>query len=390
MHRTTKILPLLVLVTVLAAGSFGLSSPAYSQATPALQDSAESARSAFDLLPTEFLNELGGVRTEIEEVLTIKNVPTRSTTFNILDLMLNGWIDGAYGEYLIQDESRNAQTATVKGLGRISVLVHQFDSNDSSWPLAEALNAEWRAIGTRLDSVPEYGDVSVAYHVDGAEASETVSIVQIDRWVVEVIGSYLRQTKPSDSESSDIGLLWDRYLFPAVEHIVGQAVKATKASPTTPESEASEFEQEPVKPVAHFDYPGYEHSDGPVQYVEHPPVGGVHDYEWYTCQYYDVILRSENAVHSLEHGAVWITFDSGLPDEQKALIKSITEEQGYILASPMLNLPAPVVASSWNNQILLEGADDPDLRRFIAIYKQGPDTPEIGASCTGITEPGGA
>jgi hypothetical protein len=94
-------------------------------------------------------------------------------------------------------------------------------------------------------------------------------------------------------------------------------------------------------------------------------------------------------VHSLEHGAVWITFDPNLPQDQRDQIRALTEEQAYVLASPMEGLPSPVVASSWNNQIQLESASDPDLRRFIATYKQGPDTPEPGASCTGIDNPEG-
>jgi hypothetical protein len=115
----------------------------------------------------------------------------------------------------------------------------------------------------------------------------------------------------------------------------------------------------------------------------------MHDSVWYTCQYYDTAIRTENAVHSMEHGAVWITFDPNLPQDQRDQIKRLAEEQAYIIASPMEGLPSPVVASSWNNQIQLESANDPDLRRFIGTYKQGPDTPEPGASCTGITNPEG-
>jgi hypothetical protein len=148
-------------------------------------------------------------------------------------------------------------------------------------------------------------------------------------------------------------------------------------------------DEEPVGAVATYTYPGSEHTEGPVQYTEVPPVGGPHDSVWYTCRYYDTAIRTENAVHSMEHGAVWITFDPNLPQDQRDQIKRLAEEQAYIIASPMEGLPSPVVASSWNNQIQLESANDPDLRRFIGTYKQGPDTPEPGASCTGITNPEG-
>ncbi|MEZ4495267.1 MAG: DUF3105 domain-containing protein [Thermomicrobiales bacterium] len=150
-----------------------------------------------------------------------------------------------------------------------------------------------------------------------------------------------------------------------------------------------DLNQAPEGEVTSYTYVGNSHTESPVVYDQTPPVGGAHDSVWYTCQYYDTAIRTENAVHSLEHGAIWITFDPNLPNDQKNAIKNIADEQGYILASPMEGLPAPVVASSWNHQILLQDANDDDLKRFIATYKQGPDTPEPGASCSGITNPEG-
>jgi Protein of unknown function (DUF3105) len=61
-----------------------------------------------------------------------------------------------------------------------------------------------------------------------------------------------------------------------------------------------------------FEYAsGQEHVTTPVTYTESPPVGGPHDPEWADCTgtVYDVDIRHENAVHSMEHGATWITYD---------------------------------------------------------------------------------
>jgi hypothetical protein len=35
--------------------------------------------------------------------------------------------------------------------------------------------------------------------------------------------------------------------------------------------------------------------------------------------------------------------------------------------------------------VALDGANDPDLESFIQAYRQGPQTPEPGAVCTGGT-----
>ena len=35
----------------------------------------------------------------------------------------------------------------------------------------------------------------------------------------------------------------------------------------------------------------------------------MHDPVWLDCGAYDAPVRDENAVHDLEHGSVWITYD---------------------------------------------------------------------------------
>jgi hypothetical protein len=133
--------------------------------------------------------------------------------------------------------------------------------------------------------------------------------------------------------------------------------------------------------------PAGQHTSGDVDYEQSPPVGGEHNPVWQNCGYYDKPVRDENAVHSLEHGAVWITYSPDLPQDQIADLKNIAEARSYILVSPYPDLPSetPVVASAWGKQEGLDAAKDPDLQGFIQAYRQGPQTPEPGAVCTGGT-----
>jgi Protein of unknown function (DUF3105) len=133
--------------------------------------------------------------------------------------------------------------------------------------------------------------------------------------------------------------------------------------------------------------PAGQHTSGDVDYEQSPPVGGEHNPVWQNCGYYDKPVRDENAVHSLEHGAVWITYSPDLPQDQITDLKNIAEDRSYILVSPYPDLPSdtPVVASAWGKQEGLDGAKDPDLESFIQAYRQGPQTPEPGAVCTGGT-----
>jgi hypothetical protein len=130
------------------------------------------------------------------------------------------------------------------------------------------------------------------------------------------------------------------------------------------------------------------HTEAPVNYPQSPPVGGPHNPVWQNCGFYSKPVRNEHAVHSLEHGAVWITYRPDLPKEQVDTIRNLAS-QSYVLASPYPGLPSPVVASAWGKQLKLDSANDPRLEQFVSAYRQGPQTPEPGAPCTGgVGSPG--
>jgi hypothetical protein len=125
-----------------------------------------------------------------------------------------------------------------------------------------------------------------------------------------------------------------------------------------------------------------DHTTEPVSYPQSPPVGGDHNPSWLNCGVYDAPVPDELAVHSLEHGAVWVTYQPDLPADQVTALED-TLPDTYIVLSPREGLPSPVVASAWGVQLQLTGAADPRLPEFVTTYRQGPQTPEPGAACTG-------
>jgi hypothetical protein len=128
--------------------------------------------------------------------------------------------------------------------------------------------------------------------------------------------------------------------------------------------------------------------DEDVDYEQTPPMGGPHDDQWLACGVYDEPLRDENAVHDLEHGAVWITHDPDLPENEIDALADSLPANGIM--SPYPDLPAPVVVTAWGVQLQLDGADDPRLAEFIDAYGDGSTSPEPFASCEGgLTDPQG-
>jgi hypothetical protein len=140
---------------------------------------------------------------------------------------------------------------------------------------------------------------------------------------------------------------------------------------------------------------GRGHQQGDLTYAEIVPASGNHNAEWLNCGIYNEPVRPENALHSMEHGAVWIAYQPDLPAEQVNLLKSIVREErsnrgeALVLLAPMPELEVSVVATAWRVQLELEDAYDERLREFVDRYQRGPFYPEPGASCTfgGIGEP---
>ncbi len=126
-----------------------------------------------------------------------------------------------------------------------------------------------------------------------------------------------------------------------------------------------------------------DHQIGTLNYPQTPPVGGIHNPVWQNCGIYDQPVPNENAVHSLEHGAVWITYRPDLAAADVAKLRALVSGHRQALLSPYPKLPTPVVASAWGLQVQVQSAADPRLALFVSKYENGPQTQEPGATCSG-------
>jgi hypothetical protein len=133
---------------------------------------------------------------------------------------------------------------------------------------------------------------------------------------------------------------------------------------------------------------GRDHTTGAVKYDDAPPMGGDHNPVWQNCdgRVYDAPLRNENAVHSLEHGAVWITYRPGLAAAQLDALKAKVSGTDYTMLSPYPPQDAPVKLTAWGHQLKLDDASDARVDEFLRAYVKGPQTPEPGAACDGAKD----
>jgi hypothetical protein len=137
---------------------------------------------------------------------------------------------------------------------------------------------------------------------------------------------------------------------------------------------------------------GHTHVPGPVVRSVIPPVGRDHNAVWANCGVYDEPLPNERAVHNLEHGAVWITYQPSLPASEVSELlafagrQSVVADTGsrYVDLSPYPGLASPIVISSWGFQLRVSSPSDPRLQRFVDAFRANSHyTPEYAGPCTG-------
>lgn len=152
---------------------------------------------------------------------------------------------------------------------------------------------------------------------------------------------------------------------------------------------------------------GHDHVAGSVKYAVTPPVGGPHDATWMNAGVYTKPVPNERAVHTLEHGAIWITYDPKLPTAQvNQLVAFVTKQSlipetalgqqdpsltgaknRYVDLSPWASnsLPSSIVLSSWGHQLRVTNPTDPRMQKFIDTFRNSSKyTPEYGSPVDGI------
>ncbi|WP_236241567.1 DUF3105 domain-containing protein [Streptomyces sp. CC228A] len=121
-----------------------------------------------------------------------------------------------------------------------------------------------------------------------------------------------------------------------------------------------------------------------VTYPMSPPAGGDHHPRWTPCdsKIYSSPVADENAVHSLEHGAVWITHGKSITAPDLHMLTEMVSSTPYAFLSPYTPQSTPIVLTAWGHQLKVNEASDPRVKEFLEKYVQGEQTPEKGAPCT--------
>ena len=124
------------------------------------------------------------------------------------------------------------------------------------------------------------------------------------------------------------------------------------------------------------------HVDGEIAYDDEVPAGGAHNPIWLNCGVYDTVVREENAIHSLEHGAVWITYNDTMDADGIAALERIGN-RARVIVSPVPDQESPVIATSWGRRLRLDDPTDVRVEQYATEFTKVEYAPEPGASCSG-------
>lgn len=134
------------------------------------------------------------------------------------------------------------------------------------------------------------------------------------------------------------------------------------------------------------------HVTGPQQYEVTPPVGGDHNGAWQNCQgdVYREQIPSEHAVHSLEHGAVWLTYNPDLVTGGDVdTLAGKVEGNDYVFMSAFPELDSAVSLQAWGYQLKVDSVGDSRIDEFIRTLRTNASI-EPGATCGGGVRATGA
>ena len=126
-----------------------------------------------------------------------------------------------------------------------------------------------------------------------------------------------------------------------------------------------------------------DHTMASVTYAQRPPHSGDHSPVWQKCGFYREPVGDEHAVHSLEHGSVWIAYRPNLAADQIELLRPLAGVEEQVIVSPYPGLTSALVVTSWGHQQSFDTVDIGQLEAAIQTLRTSGQAPEPNGGCDG-------
>ena len=176
-----------------------------------------------------------------------------------------------------------------------------------------------------------------------------------------------------------------RGLAAALALVAAAALAACGGSSLRDDPRLTEFENEFTTDSqqhvgATVDVP-YEQLEGGI-----PPYGGPHDGYTLPCGIYDDAVRVEQAVHSMEHGAVAIWWEpsrasQGEVEQLRQIARRHLEAGDFTILAPLQGLGSKIVLTSWGERMSLDTVEEDTIDAYFSAFKHDAPEPVQAGGC---------
>lgn len=125
----------------------------------------------------------------------------------------------------------------------------------------------------------------------------------------------------------------------------------------------------------------YEQLEGGI-----PPYGGPHDGYTLPCGIYDDAVRVEQAVHSMEHGAVAIWWEPSRASQEEVeqlsrIARRHLEDGDFTILAPLQGIGSKIVLASWGERMRLDAVEEDTIDAYFSLFKHNAPEPVEAGGC---------
>ncbi len=184
---------------------------------------------------------------------------------------------------------------------------------------------------------------------------------------------YLKDFRSGEEKKSSKRSFWGKILIAAIVIFV---VGGIGYLVTTADRQSSLLGEEFEDQGRDHINPGAPHDP----YSSNPPTSGPHLASLQPCDLYGDEVPDEAVIHSLEHGAVWITYKDKDDKELVSQLREVFEEESAkVILSPRSQNESVVAVASWGRLLKLDEFDKQQILDFIQSNRN--NSPEPLAQC---------
>jgi len=137
------------------------------------------------------------------------------------------------------------------------------------------------------------------------------------------------------------------------------------------------FEKEIVLDVQEFKDQGTEHISEPgnFEYNSNPPTSGPHYAQAPEWGFYPKPIDDESALHAVEHGGVWVSYNN-LNQDEIDILKEFTDTNAQsVIVTPRPENNTRISAVAWTKLVKFDDVDVDALQKFLLLNKNKTHEP---------------